>query len=101
MLRKLSLLGTNRKRRIITTVRAIVGIGLAIVLIHTTLEFTGGDPWQAVSKAKTPLLLLALVFQGVIACIASYRWNLLLRVQGVCLHIRDTIRLTLIGLFLV
>jgi uncharacterized protein (TIRG00374 family) len=99
MLKKLSLLDTNHKRKIITTVRTVVGIGLAIVLIHTTLEFTGGDPWRAVIMAKTPLLLLALVFQGVIACIASYRWNLLLRVQGVCLHVTDTIRLTLIGLF--
>lgn len=92
-------LGVNRRRKIIVALRLVIGIGLAISLIHVTLKFTGGNPWKLIKQGRPDLLLLALLFQGLIACIASYRWNLLLRVQGVRLRYLDVIRLTLIGVF--
>lgn len=79
--------------------RFVVGIGLGYGLIHFTLKSTGGDLWNEVVQAQSPLLLLALFFYGVILCLTIYRWNLLLRVQGVRLQAWDLIRLTMIGVF--
>jgi len=84
---------------IITAVRFVMGIALALGLLYGVLKSTESDLWGALYEAETSLLLVALVFQGLIICIASYRWNLLLRVQGICLRAWDVIRLTMIGIF--
>ncbi len=79
--------------------RFVVSIGLGYGLIHFTLKSTGGDLWNEVAQAQSPLLLLAVFFYGVILCLTMYRWNLLLRVQGVRLQAWDLMRLTMIGVF--
>ena len=89
----------NCQKKIITTLRFVVGFSLALYLIYATLKFTGVSFWRVINQASIPLLLLALFFQGVIACITSYRLSLLLRVQGVHLQIYKVLRLTLIGVF--
>jgi uncharacterized protein (TIRG00374 family) len=87
------------KTSVMPALRSIVGIGFAIFLIHGTLKITGGDPWKAISEGRHNLLLLAILILGINSFITSFRWNLLLRVQGVYLRILDTFRLTLIGAF--
>lgn len=77
--------------------RLVIGIVLGYGLIHFTLKSTGADLWSEIYQANIPLLLLALVFYGAILTITSYRWNLLLRVQGVDLGGWEVIRLVLIG----
>jgi uncharacterized protein (TIRG00374 family) len=82
-----------------TIFRFIIGIGLAYWLIHITLESSSGDIWSVIYQANSLLLFVALIFHGLIVSVASFRWNLLLRVQGICLRAKDLIRLTLIGVF--
>jgi uncharacterized membrane protein YbhN (UPF0104 family) len=82
-----------------TIFRFIIGIGLAYWLIHITLESSSGDIWSMIYQANSLLLFVALIFHGLIVSVASFRWNLLLRVQGICLRAKDLIRLTLIGVF--
>ena len=79
--------------------RIIIGIGLAYGLIHFTLKSTGGDIWKEILRAQKSFLLLSLLFYGTTICITIYRWNLLLKVQGVYLRVWDLIRLTMIGGF--
>lgn len=89
----------DSRGKIITTLRLVVGIGLAFGLVYRVLGSTEGHLWSAIYEAEISLLLVALFFQGLIICIASYRWNLLLRVQGIRLGFSEVIRLTMIGIF--
>jgi uncharacterized protein (TIRG00374 family) len=89
----------NAKRQILATARFLIGIGLAFGLVYGTIRSTGGNPWMAIYHAKMPFLLTVLLLHGVVICTASYRWSLLLRVQGITLPLRNVIRLTMIGLF--
>jgi hypothetical protein len=89
----------NNQKKILTGIRLVIGIGLAFGLVYGVLKSTESDLWIAIHEAETSLLLLALFFQGVIIWITSYRWNLLLRVQGIWLRAWDVIRLTMIGMF--
>ena len=84
---------------ITTAIRLTVGIGLAYGLIHFTLTYTGTDLWNEVFNAKRGSLLLTFFLYGAILGVTIYRWNLLLRVQDVCLGPRDLIRLTMIRNF--
>jgi uncharacterized protein (TIRG00374 family) len=91
--------GFISRNLLISALRLLVSIGLGYGLIHFTLKATGAHLWNELAKAQSPLLLLALFFYGVILCLTMYRWNLLLRVQGVRLQVWDLIRLTMIGVF--
>ena len=84
---------------LISVLRLVVSIGLGYGLIHFTLKSTGARLWNELARAQSSLLILALFFYGVILCLTIYRWNLLLRVQGVRLQAWDLIRLTMIGVF--
>jgi len=89
----------NNKNKIMTAFRAIFGVALALILIHSILNITGGNPWEAIVQANTPLLLTVILIQGLMICSTSYRWGLLLRVQKIYLPLWNLIRLTLIGVF--
>lgn len=87
------------KKLVTTTIRVIVGIGLACGLIHLILKYTGADLWNELLNAEKPLLILAFVLYGAIIGVSICRWNLLLRVQGVHLRPWHVIRLSMIGNF--
>lgn len=85
---------------VIKIFRVIISICLAYGLIHVTLKSTGGDIWNEILQAQKPLLLLALLFYGGASItLPIYRWNLLLKVQGISLRVWELIRLTMIGGF--
>ncbi|GBC60932.1 hypothetical protein DENIS_1892 [Desulfonema ishimotonii] len=77
----------------------MVGIGLAGSLVHTTLMWTGGDLGRALAQPGSPLLLFCLFFHGLVVCMTSSRWRLLLNVQGVHISLAEAMRLTLMGFF--
>jgi uncharacterized protein (TIRG00374 family) len=91
--------GFNSRNMLTSAFRLVVSIGLGYGLIHFTLKATGAHLWNDLAKGQSPLLLLALLFYGVILCLTMYRWNILLKVQGVRLQAWDLIRLTMIGVF--
>lgn len=86
-------------KRVKNALRVTLGLGLAVYLIHFTIKSTGGNVIGEMLGARKSLLGLASLLYGVILGITVYRWNLLLRVQGVRLTARDLTRLTLIGVF--
>jgi len=84
---------------LVRVLRISVGVGISVGLIHVTLKTTGGDFWSELLAARKPHLLLSLLLSGGVLGIQTYRWNLLLRVQGIYMRARDLFRLQLMGLF--
>jgi len=82
-----------------TILRILVGIVLSVGLIHLTLKTTGGAFWSELLMAKKIYLILPLLLSGGVLAIQTYRWNLLLKVQGIHMKGWDLLRLTLIGIF--
>src|SRR5512143_3082831 len=80
-------------------IRFSIGLVLAYILVRLTLKYTGTDLWRELSHANRGLLLLAVLLFAVLIGITIYRWNLLLRVQGLFLNPWDLIRLTMTGVF--
>ncbi len=79
--------------------RFVIGIALAYGIIHTTLRSTGGDLWNEILMAQKPFLLLAVLCYGTIIAGTIFRWNILLRVQGIRLRVCDLVNLSMIGAF--
>jgi uncharacterized protein (TIRG00374 family) len=92
--------GILRRSAFTKTLRGIIGIGLAFGLIYVTLRIAGGDLWKELSQAKTSLLIVALFVHGTIIVFTGLRWNLLLRVHGLGLHVWSLIRLEMMANFL-
>jgi len=84
---------------IFTVLRVIIGIGLAFGLVYGTIKSTESDIWESLYRANRSLLIFSLIFHGMILLIACYRWNLLLRAQGIYLPIVTVLRLSIIGVF--
>jgi uncharacterized protein (TIRG00374 family) len=89
----------NHSKLLTTAIRTIVGIVLAYGLIHFTLKSTGGNLWQEILEAQKFVLLLGVLCYGVMLGLCIYRWNLLLRVQGLQLEAWDVTRFTMVGVF--
>jgi len=90
------------RQTVLTAVRAVVGMGLALFLIHLTLkksDTTFADLQGQLLAANKALLGLAFVLYGGVIALTIWRWDLLLRVQGVHLRRWDLFRLTMIGVF--
>ncbi|MFO7822278.1 MAG: lysylphosphatidylglycerol synthase transmembrane domain-containing protein [Lentisphaeria bacterium] len=91
------------KRTLLTTLRAIIGITLAVLLIQLTLK--GADTnlqrlWdEQIKAAAIPLLFWALVLYGIVLAVGSLRWQILLHAQRIDIGYFNTLRLTLIGFF--
>jgi uncharacterized protein (TIRG00374 family) len=79
--------------------RFVFGFVLAIILIHTVLKITNGNPIEALARTKILLLLLAIIFHGIIVYMTSFRLSLLLRTQGIFLEYKYLYKLTLVGFF--
>jgi uncharacterized protein (TIRG00374 family) len=87
------------KKTIISFARSIIGIGVALGIIYGIIQSSDVKLWGTIVQAKFSLLILALLMFGSVACMASYRLNLLLKTQGIYLSAWGIIRLTLIGIF--
>lgn len=87
------------RSHLFAALRAVVGLGLAVVLIRVTLRSGGASLRAELAAAQPLLLLLAAAVYGLVQVITTVRWGFLLRVQGVALPFRDLFRLTLIGCF--
>ena len=79
--------------------RVTIGSVLAYVLILYTLRSTGTDLWIEILNSNKSLLSVALLLYGVIICVTIYRWDLLLRVQGLHLGGWDVVHLSMVGNF--
>ena len=90
---------TQARNLFVGVIRFSIGLVLAYILVRLTLKYTGTDLWRELSNANRGLLLLAVLLFAVLIGITIYRWNLLLRVQGLFLNPWDLIRLTMTGVF--
>jgi len=92
----------DRKRLIFSVLRAVLGFGLAALLIHLTLKSTKtsvGTLCHEILNGNRPLLLTALALYGFVVGITVRRWQMLLAVQGVHISFPQAARLTMIGVF--
>jgi uncharacterized protein (TIRG00374 family) len=87
------------KKAYLSYFRYAIGIALAALLLYRIVQSSGDGLWVTIYQAKLPLLFTALMLHGVVACVASFRWNLLLKVQGIFLPAWEIVRLTFIGIF--
>jgi uncharacterized protein (TIRG00374 family) len=87
------------KKIYVTALRSVIGIILAVFLIYRIIESTGDGIRETLYQADHGLIMIVLILQGLVAGIASFRWNLLLKVQGIFLNGWKIIRLTFIGIF--
>ncbi len=87
------------KNTIKTSIRAIIGIGLAVFLIKQVLNYSGVDIAAEFEECQKEFLLFAFLGYGMVLLLCIYRWKLLLDVQGVKLTFFTLIRLSMIGIF--
>jgi uncharacterized protein (TIRG00374 family) len=92
-------LTVQHKQALKTALRVAVGFGLALLLLHFTLSHTQADLWGNLKTANRALLGCAVLAYGAAVGVTTWRWYLLLRVQGVNLPPLDVARLTMIGTF--
>ena len=77
----------------------LLGIVLAIWLLHHTVKATEGDFAASLAKASVPFLVSAVLCYGVVNLLTSWRWGILLEVQEIHLTFWELFRLNMIGVF--
>ena len=87
------------RQTVFSVLRAGVGMILAGILLWLTLKSAGGGFRADLAAADKRLLVGAVLLYGFVLLLTMWRWDLLLRVQGVRLRFRDIARLTMIGFF--
>lgn len=90
------------KSAFFTSLRAVIGIGIAAFLVSRTMQKADMGPADLMAQivAANPLLLiLAFLLHGTILALTALRWRLLLNAQGIPATWLETLRLTLIGFF--
>lgn len=95
-------MASKAKSAVFTLLRTILGIGIAAFLISRTMQKSGmttGDLLAALGGASRLLLVLAVCIHGLVLCLTTLRWWLLLRAQDIAVRWRDCLRMTLIGFF--
>ncbi len=82
-----------------TLIRAVIGIGLAVFLISSVIRRSGVDLQSEFANCRWPLIVFAFAcYLGSIG-FTLIRWQMLLKVQGIHLKMRDVLSLTMIGVF--
>ena len=84
---------------LLTIVQFAIGIGLEYWLISSTLKHSHARLGDIFGTALLPPLILATLLFGLVILLTSWRWSLLLRVQGVRLPFLQVLRLSFIGQF--
>ena len=84
---------------LMTLVQFTIGIGLEYWLISSTLKHSHARLGDIFATALVMPLLLAVLLFGTVILLTTWRWNLLLRVQGICLPFLQVLRLSCIGQF--
>jgi uncharacterized protein (TIRG00374 family) len=79
--------------------RAVIGFGVAALLIRLVLKSSGADVGKEWNEANHSLFLVSFVLFGLGIILSSWRWRALLKVQQVDLPAWDAFKLTMIGTF--
>ncbi len=79
--------------------RALIGFGLAALLIRMVLRSAGADLFTEWREANHSLFMVSFVLFGLGVILSSWRWRTLLKVQQVDLPAWDAFKLTMIGTF--
>ncbi|MBN2243833.1 MAG: flippase-like domain-containing protein [Acidobacteria bacterium] len=79
--------------------RILISFFVAAVLIYVVVQWTDADIWDSVKKADATLLGAGFVLFGVVLCLASLRFQLLLSVLCIGISFTRAVRLTLMGSF--
>jgi uncharacterized protein (TIRG00374 family) len=85
------------KRKILTAVQVLVTAGILAYVFHDPDK--RAKMWQAITHAKPVWLLLGFLSYGVVEVLASGRWYLLMRVQGIRLKMWRLGALFMLGIF--
>ena len=80
-------------------IRITIGLGLAYILIHITINSTGANVWTEMVKANRLLLLLSLLFYSSSIYLSVERLNILLSIQNIKIGKWNIIKLSMIGNF--
>ncbi len=87
---------------ILTLVQVAIAVALESWLIRATLQKAKAanvDPWSMIGAGAILPLFAAFAIFGFVQLVVTWRWSVLLRVQGVRLPFLQLLRLTLIGQF--
>ena len=82
-----------------TILRAGLGFSLAAFFISKVISSSGVNIYAEIMKGTVSLILIAFSLYGVCALIATFRWKLLLGVQGVYISFLRLYQLSMIGTF--
>ncbi|MBO4511222.1 MAG: flippase-like domain-containing protein, partial [Victivallales bacterium] len=89
----------ERIRKIALILLKLAGVALAVWLMRRTLQGVEGSLLSSLQGSVKPLIAMAVLCYGVVNFIASWRWKLLLEVQGMQVPLFSLFRLTMIGAF--
>ena len=90
---------SNTTRKFFSWGFKLLGIALAIWLLNHTVKGTDGNFAESLATASVPFLVSAVVCYGVVNLLTSWRWGVLLDVQGIHLTFWELFRLNMIGVF--
>lgn len=82
-----------------TTARSVIGLSLAVVLIYSLIRHSGADLRGEFGACRYGLLVAAFALNGTAHLMGTYRWKLLLDVQGVQLPFFRLFQLTMVSVF--
>jgi uncharacterized protein (TIRG00374 family) len=88
--------GLTLKRKALLAIKLAVSIGLILILIR---QVSVADFLDGFKQANIPLFGIALALSAVAILIRSYKWQLLLRVQGANLPLRTIQAITYMSMF--
>ena len=80
-------------------IRITIGLGLAYILIHLTINSTGANVWTEMVRANRLLLLLSLLFYSSSIYLSVERLNILLSIQNIKIGKWNITKLSMIGNF--
>lgn len=89
----------NIRKILFFAARTVIGFGLAVGLVYLTLRSTETDLWEELLRSAKLLIAVSTLLFGSILTLSTWRWQKLLRVQGIELGFMPTLRLTMIGHF--
>ena len=88
---------SNLKRQLMTVIQIVVTVGMLAWVFHDGTQRR--QMWEAVTRARLEWLVAGFLCYGIVELLASGRWYILLRVQGIALGWLRLCALFMLGIF--
>jgi hypothetical protein len=93
---EIALPSSSPKRRVLTYARLVVGVALIAWLMW---KIDWRKLAEALPRVNVPLVVACVLFYIILQVLSAFKWQLLLRAQGVRLQLRRLARFYFIGMF--